>query len=471
MARRPLIPLLVLQAIAHLFWLSPAAHSGQVAIPWLMNRGFTLFGDILEQHAPGSSVLAALLQGATGVDPGALAKLLNIALVVATTALVYSVARSMAGDRAGLLGAMVYAWWQPVYGNVLLYFDSLLALCVLAALAVVVAGGAATRRLALAGLLMGAATLFKQHAWLSLAAMALWLWHVAGRRGLVAYFAAAMVLPLLQWALLAGAGVWEGYVFWNWSFNLSGAMDGVALDGDFFRKLLLTNVCVAPFCALAWRRERRSWLIAPLLWLASLILLFPRVGEIHVMGGLALTAVMSGVVLARLLPVLREGGAMDLPRTMLAGLVAVLGIGWLWTGAVSYLHIPLGPGAIQAYDEFRPLGAQLQERAEAGDTLFILPETDSTPQLHVLSALEPPGTWIKGWHWYFRPPQVLPMLLEEWSAAPPDWIVVFPYLTPAGEPGILELQAIVEARYELAFESAAIFDHGRAHVYRLSASA
>ena len=50
-------PLLILQALTHLFWLSPSVHSGQMAIPWLMNNGMRLFDDILEQHAPGSSLL------------------------------------------------------------------------------------------------------------------------------------------------------------------------------------------------------------------------------------------------------------------------------------------------------------------------------------------------------------------------------------------------------------------------------
>lgn len=48
------------QAFAHGFWLPISTHSGQTTIPWLMNRGWVLFGDVLEQHAPGSSLLAAL---------------------------------------------------------------------------------------------------------------------------------------------------------------------------------------------------------------------------------------------------------------------------------------------------------------------------------------------------------------------------------------------------------------------------
>ena len=43
------------------------------------------------------------------------------------------------------------------------------------------------------------------------------------------------------------------------------------------------------------------------------------------------------------------------PRAILAGLFVAGGIGWLWTGAVSYIPTPVGAGAILGYDEFRPI--------------------------------------------------------------------------------------------------------------------
>ena len=470
MPRRILVALLILQAFTHLFWLSPAAHSGQVAIPWMMNRGLLMFGDIWEQHAPGSSVLAAAAQSLIAIDPGALAKWLNIALVLALTALVYLLAKRLSSDDwAGALAAAVFAWWAPVYGNVLLYFDTLVALCVLAALVVYFHCGErrSAKRIAAVGLLMGAATLFKQHAWLAVGLLGLWLQLTEGRRQhLLVYGAAALFLPLLQWLALWSAGVLDSYIFWNWTFNFSGVMDGVPLDGDLFRKLLLTNGLVFPFVALALRNDRRHLILAAL-WLAGLTLLYPRAGENHAMAHVPQAAVMSGVVLATLRRYLAEWRNWDAPGAVLAGLLVAGGIGWLWTGAVSYIPTPVGAGTILGYDEFRDLAAALNERADAGDTLFALPETDSTPQLHPLTGMPPPGIWVKGWHWYFEPEQVLATLEREWKEEPPTWIVVFPSLAPAGEPGINALLDIVEARYMLTFESAPIYDHGRAEVYRL----
>ena len=281
------------------------------------------------------------------------------------------------------------------------------------------------------------------------------------------YAGAALGLPLLQALALWQGDLLESYIFWNWRFNLSGAMDGVPLDGDLFRKLLLTNALVFPFIALAGRGERRRLLVAAL-WLAGLSLLYPRAGENHAMAHLPLAAVMSGVVLAAIRTQLANWRAWDAAQAILAGLIVAGGIGWLWTGAVSYIPTPLGPGAILAYDEFRDLAAELKARAQPGDTLFILPEADSTPQLHPLTGMPPPGTWVKGWRWYFQPERVLETLTAEWEAAPPNWIIVFPELARAGEPGIKRLLAIVEARYEPVFASENIYYHGVAQVWKLA---
>ncbi len=472
MARRLLILLLILQAFTHLFWLSSSAHSGQVAIPWMMNRGMSLFDDIQEQHAPGSSVIGAAAQRLLPiVNPALLAKLLNTLLVLAFTALIYWLAQHLAGSAtAGILAALVWAWWEPVYGNVMLYFDTLMALCVLAALIVYYARSEppSRRQVFIVGILLGAATLFKQQAWLAVGVMLLWLIQAKlPWQSLLTYLGAVLLLPLALLALLLAHGTLPEYLYWNWTFNLSGLMDGVPLDGDLFRKLLLGNLLGFPFALLALRRVERGQFLLVLMWLAGLSVLYPRFGEIHAMGHLPFTAIMSGIVLAKMSPELVQWRAWDMPRVALAGLAIGIGVGWFWTGAASYLHIPLGPGATLAYDEFRELAAELNIRKEAGDTLFVLPETDSTPQLHPLTELPPPGTWVKGWRWYFKADHVLPTLRSEWADESPTWMVVFPRLIPAGEPGILDLLNIVDERYQWVTDIDEIYGHGQAQIYKL----
>lgn len=472
MALRLLIVLLIAQILSHFFWLSPAAHSGQVAIPWMMNQGSALFVDIWEQHAPGSSLLGAAAQRLLNIDPALLVKLLNTLLIVALTVMIYWLAQRLAGaSAAGLLAALVWAWWAPVYSNVMLYFDTLLAFFLLAALLIYFRrpGRPAPRQILLMGALMGAATLFKQHAWLAVAFAGCWLLLSERRWQIALVFAAgALALPLLQWLTLLAQGLWESYIYWNWTFNLSGTMDGVPLDGDLLRKLLLSNILVFPFVLLTLGAAAKRQLLLPLIWLATLVLLYPRFGEIHAMGHLPFTAVMSGIVLAKALPGLPGWRAWDAPRLALAGLSIGLGIGWLWTGAASYLHLPLGPGAILGHDEFEALAAELKQRKDAVDTLFALPETDSTPQLHPLTDMPAPGLWVKGWRWYFRPERVRQRLAAEWADDPPTWIVVFPALIRADNYGIRDLLAVVEARYERQFIADEIYGHGRPEVYRLA---
>ena len=471
MARALLILILIFQALTHLFWLSPAAHSGQAAIPWMMNRGMTLFGDIWEQHAPGSSLLGAAAQALIPLELDVLLRLLNTALLLSLTLAIYLLARRLADERAGLLSVAVWAWWAPTWGNIMLYFDTLLALCVLLALlAYGMRTGASLRRIVAAGLLMGAATLFKQHAWLALAVFGAWLAFTENRRLVLVYALAALCLPLLQWLVLAAQGTLDSYIYWNWTFNLRGTMDGVPLDGDLFRKLLLPNCLVLPFALLALRRQR-NLLLLPLTWLTTLTVLYPRFGEIHAMGHLPFTALMSGLALAWTVPELKRPRDWDMPRLALAGMALGIGIGWLWTGAVTYIPWRLGAGATLGYDEFDELAAELDARKTAGDTLFILPQTDSTPQLHPRTGMLPPGTWIKGWRWYFRPEFVLPTLLDEWAAAPPTWIVIFPSFIESGESGIDALLEFTRAHYDWRFSVDDIFDHGPAHVYRLALTA
>lgn len=470
-ARFSLMLIVLFQGVTHLFWLSPATHSGQLAIPWMMNRGKVLFGDIWEQHAPGSSLLGAIAQSLIPLEHPLLIKMLNLLLVVVITLLIYYLASQLTQRAsAGILSVLVWVWWEPVYGNIMLYFDTLLALCILLALVVYVRhqNTPTLLQVIFMGLLMGLATVFKQHAWLAVGLLGLWLMIVHRQPKVwIPYGLAVLVIPLIQWGVLASQGLLESYIFWNWGFNLAGFMDGVPLDGDFFRKLLLSNLLVFPFILIALRRENRHYLLLVVMWLATLTVLYPRFGEIHGMGHLPFASIMSGMVLSFLLPDLSTWRTWDIPRQVIAGLGIAISIGWLWTGAVTYIPTQLGAGAVLAYDEFRPLLSELQSHIQADDTLFVLPETDSTPQLHPMTNMMPPATWIKGWNWYFEPDFVLPTLNADWNTHPPTWVIIFPDLVASGEPGITRLVERVEDQYSLVLTVDDVFLHGQAQVYRL----
>lgn len=558
--------LLILQTALHLLWLSPGAHSGQTSIPWMMNRGLPLFDRILEQHAPLSSLLAALGQRVLPFDALGVAIVLNLALVLALTLLVYGVASKLASDaRAGALAALAWFWWEPVWGNVLLYFNTLLAFIMLLSLWLWLRTYPLFERsyssLVLLGLVIGFAPLAKQQGWAAVGLMGLFILFTerARWRALIPFGIAALLPSAAVFGSLLIQGSADAYIYWNWTFNFSGLMDNVPPDGDFLRKLLLPNVLVPGFaliCLKNWRermipmptssemlnrdlgpsrgiptsysaaRERASApdavpsdlfpkitlsemshrgaelrgvpeddelelprarrtrpggtnrprdaglqgsLLLILFYVAGLVLLYPRAGEVAAMSHIPLAAVMTGVALLAILTGLpRYLKLFEEGQMALSGLLLALAAGWFITGIASYVPTQLGPGAHPGWDEFAELNTELQILSAPGDTLFVLPETDSTPQLHPLTEMLPPGTWIKGWRWYLDPATgARQQLLSEWQNNPPDWVVIFPDLLSAGQPTIMPLLDFVEARYTLAAEIEDVFLHGPALIYEL----
>jgi len=465
--------ILVFQAFAHGFWLPISTHSGQTTIPWLMNQGRVLFGDVLEQHAPGSSLLVALAQRlAPSVSLDTLVRLLDVLLVWALGALIVRLGLRLGGRSAAAWALAFWALWIPVFGNVMLYFNTLLALAALAAYALGQGRWASmTARRALAvGLLMGLATLFKQQAWLGIILLGLaWAWQGGGWRRLAAYGLGALVVPALIVLVLAMQGHLESYIYWNWTFNLSGQMESILPGVDFARKLGLACILLLPFIlqtAQSSPSPARTdrWLLLALLF-SGMALIVPRAGEIQVTAGLPFLAIASGLALAESLPGLRLWPlrqADALPLGLLGGLALLS----LWSGLVAYIPSPLGLGATLGYDEFRPLVEALRPHQQPGDTLFVLPEADSTPQIHPLSGLLPPGTWIKGWTWYLEGTGMAERLLDEWASQAPTFIIVFPQLYNGSRPGIDPLLAFTETRYE-EVTRAEVYLHGEAIIYRL----
>lgn len=484
--RRSQIRMLIIlsaQIALHLTRLSPSTHSGQIAIPWLLNKGLALFDTVVEQHAPGGSLLVALAQRMLPFPPLLTVRLLDVLLVVLTGLLVYHVASELAGQRAALAALLFWAWWEPVYNNIMFYYDAIVGMLILLAANLWLALAKRQPRWLAplgAGLVLGGATLFKQHAWLGVILFGLWLLLQREERSrLVAYLPGALLLPGILVLSLAVQGLLQSYLYWNWTFNLSGLMPGEPYSGDFLRKLLLSGLMAGGYLPLALRQvetSRHNWVLVVLMGVAGAGTLIPRGDAYHVMGLLPTLAVMSGVALAASLAGVRtalvgspHGWLQDAATgtLVLTGLLAVIFVGWGLTGIAPYFGSPSGPGGTPAYDEFRPIAEALRAvRVPGGDTLFVLPETDSTPQIHALAEMLPPGLWVKGWAWYLAAPGVVERLLAEWTETPPDYIVYFPNLATVGEPGIRPLVAFMHAHYTPTLRIPDILYHGPAVIYR-----
>ncbi|MEM9951924.1 MAG: glycosyltransferase family 39 protein [Chloroflexota bacterium] len=463
-----LLLLLIFQIVTLQFWISISAHSGQTTIPWLMNNGREIFGTILEQHAPATSIIASLANRISPFDLATTARFLNTILMTTITIGVYQLGKRYGdSDLSGLVAALIWVLLGPVFGNVLFYFNTLLVGFVILGLWSweQYANKKQVAYLIITGLLFGLSTLAKQQGWGVVAFFGLWL--LIQRRSfreLLFYSVSALIFPILILIFITIQGNLDNYIYWNWTFNLSGYMDSVPLESNFFRKLLIANSLVPAYFLLQWRDDKSRTILLLLMYLSLLTPLYPRFGESAAVTHIPLTAIMSGIVIARLLIETKPWSQVKESSQLIAsGALLSVVIGWLWMSAVMYI-----PNTVQTpgYDEFTPIIEILKTRTQDGDTLFVLPETDSTPQLHPLSGMLPPNTWIKGWRWYLEPPDVVDTLITEWSSSPPDFIVVFSDLIPSSQPAINPLLDFVTTDYMLLDEVSDIDFHGTARIYQ-----
>ncbi|GAB4574851.1 MAG: hypothetical protein Kow0077_23430 [Anaerolineae bacterium] len=188
------------------------------------------------------------------------------------------------------------------------------------------------------------------------------------------------------------------------------------------------------------------------------------------MGALPTLAIMSGTVGAKIITRIHWHYSLrnwlqksSVEHVILSGMVLTVMGGWVVTGVSPYW----GPRETPGYSEFVPIVERLRLSGVPGDTLFILPETDSTPQIHAMAEMLPPGLWVKGWEWYLRAPSITDRLLSEWASIPPDFIVYFPELALEQRPAIDMLLQFLYANYCPIITFSNIKHHGEAIIYRL----
>lgn len=180
------ITILVVQVFAHLSILHPSTHSGQIAIPWMINQGRELFDTVIEQHAPGGSLLVAFFQRLLPLNPLYTVKVLNLLFVLSAGFIIFILASLLEGQKVGILALLFWAVWEPVYNNIMFYYDALVGISlVLAVLVWFMLQKRFYQHLSpfVTGMILGGATLLKQHAWMGVFLFGLWLVVVYWNRG------------------------------------------------------------------------------------------------------------------------------------------------------------------------------------------------------------------------------------------------------------------------------------------------
>ncbi len=478
-ARIILIGVLIVQVVTHLAWLPISTQVGQMTIPWLMSRGWTMFGNILENRPPATAaIIALLLRMLPGVEQILLVRALNLIVILAITLLVYRLTERLTGSTlAAALALLFWALCEPVYGNLLFYFDTIVGLQLMV-VALIALDARHLWQIALCGLLLGLATLFKQPAWAAVALFGLWL--AANRRwhDLIVMVVGALVFPLLTVIVFALQGHLSTYLFWNFGRYLINTPDSSPLSGMTVRKLLLTEVLAPAFVLSALRQpDRRRWLLVAVLWLEGGVEMLPNFGEIYVMAHLPLLAVMSGAVLAQLLadaaPVGRWREWIQRAATVqltVAGIALVIAVGWVWVFITPYIPGTLGRAKISAYDEFIPVSQRVNAIKQLGDTLYVLPMLDGNPQIFVQTDMLPPGLWVTSNSVFLAVPGVADQLLAEWAQTPPDIVVDFPDLHAVAGAWVLPLTTFVESHYHAVDQIDDVPFNGDAIIYRLNES-
>ncbi|MHB1416857.1 MAG: hypothetical protein ACYC1C_16545 [Chloroflexota bacterium] len=198
--------------------------------PWLMNNGFVVYRDIVDQHEAGLPLLMSWLLPLVG-DPIALTKWLFISLIAVSLILVYFAAARELGQTAGMLAAAFFTLWVPVLTAGMLWYEIVLAPLYLGAYLL---WPADTRtpawRVLGAGLALGLAVTVKQHAWPLVGAYGLWLLLLlAARRASLrallpraGLFALGVLGPFaLYLGLVLAASPLGDYLQWAWLNNLS----------------------------------------------------------------------------------------------------------------------------------------------------------------------------------------------------------------------------------------------------------
>lgn len=251
---------------------------------YLTDQGFLPYKQILDQHFPGLMFFPINLH-TLGMTTPAAARIWHYALVSATHILLFLVARRLfKSEKWALFTNFLYLIWQPFFEGYVLWIDTFVPIFLLGAFYFLQEMRFKPRNLFLSGLLLGTALLFKQVAIPLIVILGfLFLWKIRKVSILFPYAIGVAIPIVLLVVYILTLGVWQDFVFWTVTFNLT-------IFAQMGRKLpdLIGIVRALPVFGLAgmalWlfvRRNLTKFSVLSVFFLASLVYAFARFDYVH----------------------------------------------------------------------------------------------------------------------------------------------------------------------------------------------
>lgn len=419
------------EVVIHVFHLFPLSiHLGQGTVPWLMARHGVLYQTILEHRPPLTAWVVYLVQPLFRGDTLLTVMVLHIVCMVVTTVLLFWAARRLDIPYAASLTVLYFALLEPIFCPIAFYFEVVQGLLYAGVFLLLMQSINTRQTLLGTGVLLGLAFFAKQQAIFVIGWVLLWVWWKNRKWQEVMICAVGVALPsIVIWGSYIAAGKWDDYYYWNFTFNARyGQTSFVAPTGDFLRRMILTQGWLFPLALMALRKGKEYWLLVGM-GLAAQATHYPRSSEMHAGAALPMISLAFGAVAASLLPRTSKWREWSLETLLTSGLLLVVLAAILSNAVTRFVPSSAGFQAVLGKSEFDDITAWMETHAEPGDSLYVLPASDSTAQLHPLTGLEPPGTWAIGNVYVHAPHFVTDRLLAEWDSTPPTWLIWFPEMT------------------------------------------
>ena len=379
------------------------------------------------------------------------------------------------GLVAGLASAALYAAWGPVIMNYIMYFDVLLGVFGLCALAVWHKTQASWWQPLVAGLFAGLGILTKQQGLAVTGVFIIWRilafdWRHFGRD--MVLFLIANALPTGLFLIgMALQGRLADTLFWTWTYIWSAFYENAARwpeSREIF--VILAWLVLVPLFAWFVIPRREQWKSEGILLLGLLpglgAIAFPRYSRFHFSGVVPIVALIGAGAVAYAIQQLDSQAAKPWSTRLLKGYLGAASI-----CVIAALILPtsyrvrLGP-RIGDYAPLIPIAEQLTQEydVQPGTRIWLVPDIDPTTNLYSIGGFLPPATFALAEPWYHAVPGYTERVLDQLDAAPPQYAVVFERWQ-ADEPAAL--LDYLETHYTPVGEMAAPGEYGQVTFYTL----